>query len=88
MTVIYLTDSTTRCYAVTFENNGNIKVQKFQDVSDDEKNVYCVKPLEIFLGKSKKCNLTTMSRAFNKSVFDGKTILLKISEENNKHRYV
>ena len=29
-----------------------------------------------------------MSGAFDKSVFDGNTILLKISEENGKHRYV
>ena len=29
-----------------------------------------------------------MSGALNKSVFDGNTILLKISEENGRHRYV
>ena len=29
-----------------------------------------------------------MSGVFDKSVIDGKTILLKISEENDKHRYV
>ena len=29
-----------------------------------------------------------MSGAFDRSVFDGKTILLKISEENEKHRYL
>ena len=29
-----------------------------------------------------------MSGAFNKSVFEGNTILLKISEENDKHRYL
>ena len=29
-----------------------------------------------------------MSGAFDKSAFDGNTILLKISEENGKHRYV
>ena len=32
--------------------------------------------------------MTCMSGAFDKSVFDGKTILLEISEENDKHRYV
>ena len=29
-----------------------------------------------------------MSGAFDKSVFDGKTILLKITKENDRHRYV
>ena len=29
-----------------------------------------------------------MSGAFNKSVYVGNTILLKICEENDKHRYV
>ena len=29
-----------------------------------------------------------MSGAFDKSVFDGNNILLKISEENDKHRYL
>ena len=32
--------------------------------------------------------MKAMSGAFDKSVFDGNTILLKISEENDKHRYV
>ena len=50
MTVIYLTEYNTRCYGVTFENNGCIKVQKFEDISDDENNIYCVKPLENFFG--------------------------------------
>ena len=44
--------------------------------------------MEIFLGKSKVCGMTLMSEALDKSVFDGNTILLKISEENDRHRYV
>ena len=32
--------------------------------------------------------MTAMTGAFDKLVFDGNTILLKISEENDKHRYV
>ena len=32
--------------------------------------------------------MTCMSGAFDKSVFDGRTILLKMSEENDEHRYV
>ena len=50
--------------------------------------MFCVKPLEIFLGKSKVCDMTWMSGAFDKSIFDGNTILLKIIEENDEHRYV
>ena len=30
--------------------------------------------------------MTAMSGAFDKPVFDGHTILLRINEENNKHR--
>ena len=32
--------------------------------------------------------MTAFSGAFKKPVIDGNTILLKISEENNKHRYL
>ena len=32
--------------------------------------------------------MTLMSGALDKSVFDGNTVLLKISEENDKHRYL
>ena len=32
--------------------------------------------------------MTMMSGAFDKTVIDGNTILLKISEERNRHRYV
>ena len=32
--------------------------------------------------------MTMFSGAFGKSIFDGNTILLKISEENDRHRYV
>ena len=39
--VIYLTEYNTRCYGVTFQNNGWIKVQKFEDISDDENKIYC-----------------------------------------------
>ena len=33
MTIIYVTEYNTKCYAVTFQNKGWIKVQKFQDGS-------------------------------------------------------
>ena len=41
-----------------------------------------------FSGKSQVCNMTMFSGAFDKKVFDGNTILLKINEENEKHKYV
>ena len=52
MTDIYLTEHNTRCYGVTFENIGYVKVQKFKDISNDENNIFCVKPLETILGNS------------------------------------
>ena len=36
MTIIYLTEYNTKCYAVTFQNEGWIKVQKIKDVSNDK----------------------------------------------------
>ena len=71
-------------YGVTFQNNGYVKVQKFEDISNNENNIYCVKPMEIFSGKSQVCNMTMFSGAFDKKVFDGNTILLKIGAENGK----
>ena len=88
MTIIYVTENNTKCLAVTFKNKGMIKVQKLEDVSDDKNIIYEVNPIEIFVGKSQLCNMTEFSRAEDKKVFDGNTILLKISEENNKYRYV
>ena len=88
MTKIYVTENNCCCYGVTFQNIGYVKKQKFEDISNDENTIYCVKPLEIFLGKSESCLLTAISGAFDKPVFDGNTILLKISEENIKHRYL
>ena len=88
MTIIYLTKFNTRCYGVTIQNNGLVKVQKYEGIYADENIVYCVKPLKIFLGRSEVCDMTVMSRACDKSVFDGNTIFLKISVKNDRHRYV
>ena len=88
MTIIYNTENNCESYGVTFKNNGCVKVQKFKDISNDKITIYCVKPMEIFLGKSQVCNMTIFSGARDKEVFDGNTILLKISEENGKHKYV
>ena len=86
--MIYIAENNCECYGVTFQNNGCVKVQNFEDISNDENTVYCVKPMEIFLGKSQVCNMTVFSGARDKKVFDGNTILLKISEEIGKHKYV
>ena len=88
MTIINLTDYNARCYAVTFQNKAWIKVQKFEDDSLDKKIVYEVNPLETLLGKSESCEMTSFSGAFNKSAFDRNTILLKVSEECDKNRYL
>ena len=44
--------------------------------------------METFLGKRDVCNMSSKIEALDKSVFNGNTILLKISEWNNKNRYV
>ena len=88
MTIIYIAANNCRCYGVTHKNNGFVKIQKFEDISNDENIIYCVKPMRTFLGKSQVCNMTIFSGDLNKSVFDGNTILLKISEENGRHKYV
>ena len=88
MTVIYITENNCECYAVTFENKGWVKVQKFDDESLDENIIYTVNPMESFLGKSKSCSMTALSGAFDKACFDGNTILLKVGIENGKNKYV
>ena len=88
MTIILITGNNFECYGVCFQNKGWIKVQKFKDASLDENIIYTVNPMETFLGKNRSCSMTALSGAFNKSCFYGKTILLKISEENGKHKYV
>ena len=88
MTIIYITENNCERYGVTFQNFGYVKLQKFEVISNDENSIYCVKPMRIFLGKSQVCIMTMFSGAFEKKVFDGNAILLKISEENGKYKYV
>ena len=89
MTIIYVTENNTKCYGVTFQNNGMIRVQKLKDISSDDKNIiYKVNPMETFLGKSQLCDMTEFSGAEDKEVFNGNTFLLKIGKENHRHRYV
>ena len=89
MTIIYVAENNCRCLAVTFKNNGKIRVQKLEDIFGDDKNsIYEVNHIETFIGKSEDCEMTYFSGARDKKVFDGNTLLLKVSEENNRHRYV
>ena len=88
MTVIYITENNCECYAVTLENKGWVKVQKFNDESLDENIIYTVNPMKTFLGKSKSCSMTALSGDFDKGCFDGNTILLKVGIENGKNKYV
>ena len=88
MTIIYVTENITKCYAVTFQNKGWIKVQNLEDISEDKNFIYKVIPMETFKGKSQLCDMTEFSGANDKKVFHGNTILLKIGEENNNYRSV
>ena len=88
MTVIYITENNCKCYAVTFQINGFVQVQQFENESLDENILYTVNPIETFLGKSQRCSMTALSGAFDKACFDGNTILLKIGIENGKNKYL
>ena len=89
MTVIYITENNCKCYAVTFQNNGFVQVQQFEDVSESDKNIiYSIIPMKTFLGKSQRCSMTALSGAFDKNCFDGNTILLKVGIENGENKYV
>ena len=84
MTVIYLTKYNTKCYRFTLRNNGVVKVQKVEAISNDEINILYIKPLEMFLGKCKVCDM----RYCDESISEGKTILLFTSQERARHRYI
>ena len=88
MTVIYFKEYNCGIYAVDFEYKGCVKIQNSEDISDDENILLYIKPLKTFSGKSEVCDKKTMSGAFDKSVYDANTILLKISEENDNHRWL
>ena len=66
MTIIYITENNTICYAVTSQNKGWIKVQKIGDVGDDKNILYEVNPMELFVGKSQLCDMTEFSGAKDK----------------------
>ena len=73
---------------MTYRNNNQFRIQKKEDIGNDKKIIYQVHPMELFLGKSECCMMTVYSGAFDKKRFNLNTILLKIGEENNKHRYL
>ena len=68
MTVIYITENNSECYAATLENKGWIKVQKFKAGSLDENIIYTVNPMETFLGKRESCAMTALSGILIRSV--------------------
>ena len=88
MTIIYVVENNCQNLAVTFKNNGIVKVQRLEDVSKDENIINEVNPFESFIGKSQLCDMTEFSGANEKEVFDGNTILLNIGIENNKYKYI
>ena len=88
MTIIYVLENNCQNLAVTFKNNGIVKVQRLINVSTDKNILYEVKPFESFIGKSQLCNMTKFSGSEDRKVFDGNTILLYIGVENNKYKYV
>ena len=75
---LYITENNTKCYAVTSQNKGWIKVQKIRDVGDDKNFICEVNPMETFIGKPQLCDMTEFSGAMDEEVFDGNTILLEI----------
>ena len=52
------------------------------------KKFHVEKPLRTILGKSEIFRMTEVSGAYDKKSYDVNNILLKISEENDRHRWV
>ena len=88
MTIIYACESNCERLAVTTRNKGWVRIQRLEDVSNDDNIIYEVNPMETFIGRSEDCNMTEFSGARNTEVLNGNTILLKVNEEHNKHTYV
>ena len=83
-----MTEYKCRRYAVTFENDGCVRIQSFEDIPNFEKNLLCVKPLRAILGKSEFCRMTEVSGAFDKTKNVGNINLPNISEGNDRQRWV
>ena len=56
-----------------------VEVKKLNIIYDDEKNMLCVKPLKIFLGKCDVRNMLLRIGALEEALFNRNTILLEIS---------
>ena len=52
MNIIYVAEHNCNCLAVTFRNNGMVRVQKLENVLDDDNIIYEVNPMQSFIGKS------------------------------------
>ena len=52
MTIIYVAEHNCECLAVTFKNDGMIRVQKLENVSDDKNIIYEVNPMEVVYKKA------------------------------------
>ena len=88
MPVISLTEYDTKCYGVKIENNDLVKVQKFENVFDNENSILCVKLSEKFFGKCDVSDMLPRAGVLEKLLLSGKFILLKMREENDKHNYL
>ena len=88
MTIIYLAEHNFKCYGVTFQNNGCVKLQKFKDISNDENNILYIEPLQTLIGKSHVCDLIDFSGACDREVFNGITVLLKVGDACGQHKLI
>ena len=61
MTIIYVCENNCECIAVTTRNKGWVRVQRLEDVSNDNNIIYEVNPTEIFIGKIIDCKMTEFS---------------------------
>ena len=88
MTVIYVTEYNCKCYVVILRNSNCLKVQKIEDVLNDQYNNLYMQPLQKFIRKIQHCDKTIMSQANDNAVFDGNTVLLETNYECENHTYI
>ena len=88
--IVCLTEYNTKIYAVFIENDGCVKVKKHEHMLKDEKCITYIKPIKIFLGKSKVCEVTKCQEFSIVLFYDGNTILLYLDQENqmNENMYM